>query len=74
MFTLQKTRRQSPATRGRRLAFEVLERREVLSGAWNNAWLPANGTGDQQGRTDRRLVSDQRNQCAGVHAFCRTPG
>ena len=48
MFKLRKTRRQSPATRGRRLAFEVLERREVLSGAWHNAWLPADVTGDQQ--------------------------
>ena len=47
MFERGKTRRPSPATHTRRLALEVLERREVLSGAWHNAWLPADVTGDQ---------------------------
>lgn len=46
MFKRRKARRHSPATHERHLAFEVLERREVLSGAWHNVWLPADVTGE----------------------------
>ena len=47
MFKRKKAHRRASATRGRRLAVEVLERREVLSGAWHNAWLPADVTADR---------------------------
>jgi hypothetical protein len=47
MFKRRQTHGRAPAAPGRRLAFEVLERREVLSGAWHNAWLPADVTADR---------------------------
>jgi hypothetical protein len=47
MFKRKKTRGKAPEKRGRRLALEVLERREVLSGAWHHAWLPADVTADR---------------------------